>query len=356
MIKLLIVDDSNTELAILKHIFEQDKTIEIVGYAQNGKEAVTLVPILKPDIVTMDIQMPVMDGLLATRCIMSEYPVPIVIISSKLNELEMGATFQAFEAGALAVIDKPLNIAAPEFEQTSKRIIAIIHSMAEIKTIKHRFSRIKKEINLPSYANTPHHLLPYELVVIGASIGGPQALKNIFSALSDDFSAPILVVQHMTIGFINGFVKWLDNEVRLTVKIAENHEPLKKGTIYFAPDGYHLGITNQAYSLTAKLFKGAPEADFCPSITELFKSVATIYPKKSIGVLLTGMGNDGAQGLLSLRQAGGHTIIQDAKSAVVFGMPGVAASLNAVDKVVELEKIGDYLTMMTRTSSGSVRK
>lgn len=349
MLKILIVDDSETEIAILKHIFESEKDICIIGFAKNGKEAVRLVPLLKPDLITMDIQMPVMDGFEATRHIMAEYPTPIVVISSQLNE-NMNTTFHALNAGALSVIEKPMNITSPTFSQISKRIIDTVRSMSEIKVIKQHLSSLKYKKNFSSSPVTKKNST-YEIVAIGASIGGPQALNFILSHLPAKFPLPIVVVQHMTPGFIHGLSVWLNDHTGLTVKLAENLELLQQGTVYFAPDNYHLELIQTHDKLMTKLIPGPKVAGFCPSITELLKSIAKICGPRAIGILLTGMGSDGAQGLLALKKARGHTLIQDPESAIVFGMANVAQSLQAVDRIVDLDKIAEYLIKITHSAT-----
>ncbi len=345
MINILIVDDSPTERLILKKIIDSQPDMRIIGCAKNGKEAVDLVAYLKPTIVTMDIHMPVMDGIEAIRQIMSQHPTPIVVISSKLNDDVMKTSFNALDAGALSVLDKPADVTSPLFDLTRQRIVTAIRSMAEIKVVKRRFHASK---HTPF---TETSALPqteqFEIIAIGASVGGPQALKEILSHLPANFPIPIVIVQHMTAGFMGGFVKWLSDMTPLHVKEAQNRELLQAGTVYLAPDNYHLEVARAQGYPVARLMKGLPVSGFCPSATVLLQSVAEYYGKKAIGVLLTGMGSDGAQGLLKLKHAQGHTLIQDPESAVVFGMPGVAQSLNAVDKIVDLDKIADYLIAIT---------
>jgi two-component system chemotaxis response regulator CheB len=351
MIKILIVDDSETEIQILKAICAQQKDMEIVGCARNGKEAIAMTTKLKPDLITMDIQMPVLDGIAATQYIMSHQPTPIVVISSKLSNKILNMSFRALEAGALTVLDKPHNITSEKFEHERLYIVDTLRSMAEIKVIKKRF-HFKKSAK-ETQVVTPSELKNrrYEVVVIGASVGGPQALKKIFSSLTVDFPLPIVVVQHIAPDFIGGFTCWLNNNTLLGVKEAEDFEPLHAGTIYFAPDNYHLEINRNADQLMTRLVAGAPVSGFCPSITTLFHSTAKTCGKNAIGLLLTGMGEDGAAGLLALKLASAHTIIQDQESAVVFGMAGVAQSLGAVDKVVELDKIAEYLLQLNQNST-----
>jgi len=342
MIKILIVDDSPTEVALLESIFRHEKDLSIVGVAKNGEEAIKKAQTLKPDIITMDIQMPVMNGLQATRAIMSQFPLPIVIVSSAINAESMAITFEALEAGALAVVAKPVNDNKDSYIKATQKIVDMVRSMAEIHVIKRRFFT-KPETKLPVKPSLKQAEHCYELIAIGSSVGGPQALKTIFSALPNDFPIPIVVVQHMTRGFINGFALWLNNNTDMNIKVADDREVLKSGTIYFAQDAHHTQVAREHDKLIVKLKVGSSVSGFCPSATVLFESVAKVCGSNAIGIILTGMGNDGASGLLELKKVNAHTLIQDPNSAIVFGMAGVAQSMGAVDKVIELNHMANYL-------------
>lgn len=342
MIRILIVDDSLTETLLLQKLFEDEPDLLVVGCASNGKEAVALNNSLQPDLITMDIEMPVMDGVEATQLIMMQRPTPIVVISSKVQDATLNATFKALTAGAISVLEKPGNMLAADFAPQRQVILDTIRTMAQVKTIKKRFYKPCPQTLTPT-PPVPRLDGTYEVVALGASVGGPQVLKNVLSKLPKNFPSPILVVQHMTAGFIEGFAHWLNESVELTAKIAQDKEPLLPGFVYFAPDHCHLTVARDVDHLTVKLVYTAPVAGFCPSITMLYHSLANVCGEKSIGILLTGMGNDGAAGLLEMHHAHAHTIIQDPDSAVVFGMAGVAQSLGAVDKVVALDKIATYL-------------
>lgn len=347
MIKLLIVDDSPTEIQILKYIIADEPDMKVVGCAKNGKEALFLAEKLKPDLITMDIHMPVMDGIEAIRHILAKHAIPIVVITSKLNDEAMNASYLALNAGALSVLEKPTDITSANFQQEKKRrIIDTIRSMAEIKVIRRK---IKTKANpMTASVSALYQKSDYNIIAIGTSVGGPQALKTIFSKLPENFPVPILVVQHMTPGFIDGFTTWLNGVVAINIKQAQDQEILLPGNVYFANDDYHLEVGRHDNHLVAKLSHAPPVSGFCPSATVLFRSVSKICGAHAIGILLTGMGNDGAQGLLELKQSHGHTLIQDANSSIVHGMAGVAQALGAVDKVVELTKIADYLKFVTQ--------
>lgn len=347
MIKILIVEDSQTQKLLLEHIFNSEPDMKVIGWAKNGKEAIDLVPKLLPDIITMDIFMPFIDGVEATQQIMRTHPTPIVVITSKTSDTSVNISFRALEAGALTVLEKPTN---HQFDAIRHRLVETIRNMAEIKLIRRRFFKKKesplKQVPITNFSIKRH----FNLIAMGASVGGPQAIKTILMPLPKDFPIPIVIVQHMTIGFISGFVDWLNQAVDINIKLAEENELLKAGNVYFAPDNYHLEVMNTHLGFIAKKVNKPPVSGFCPSITVLFQSVAKVCAEKGLGILLTGMGNDGALGLLSIKNANGHTLIQDETSAVVFGMGGVAQQMGAVDNVIELNNISSYLIKNVRPS------
>lgn len=349
MIKILIVDDSLTEVALIRHIIESENDMMVIGVANNGREAVELTAQLKPDLITMDIKMPVMDGLEATRQIMSLTPTPIVVISSTVSDESTKATFPILEAGALTALAKPTNVLSASFEESRKHIVDILRTMSQVNVVRkpHEVTEQFQALPYKPISMTPRN---YEIVAIGASVGGPLALKTILSELPVDFPVPILIVQHISFGFIGGFVQWLSENIHLKVKIADNDEILQKATVYIAPEKIHLEIEKKEGILRSKLVKSDPVSGFCPSITVLLGSVAKVSGNRAIGMLLTGMSIDGSEGLLELKKANGHTIIQDPNSAVVFGMAGVAQSLGAVDEIVRLDNIAPYLTKIINKS------
>ncbi|HEX2548222.1 MAG TPA: chemotaxis-specific protein-glutamate methyltransferase CheB [Gammaproteobacteria bacterium] len=342
MIKILIVDDSATETNALKHLFENEKDMQVIGTASSGEEALKCIPQLKPDIITMDIHMPGMNGFDTTRKIMELYPTPLVIISDAVSDPHLNATFKALEAGALSILKKPHLSQAHIYEEEKKRIIDTIRMMSEIKVVRRRFhpqKKIEKNVSVPKDTAKQH----FDIIAIGASIGGPQALRTILEKIPADFPIPIVIVQHMTRGFIKGFAKWLNACTSLHIKSAEDKEVLQGGTVYFAPDTYHLEIQRKNDTFIAHLVSGETVSGFCPSATVLLNSIAKVVGKHAIGILLTGMGHDGAVGLLEVKKAGGLTLIQDPESSVVFGMAGTAQSIGAVTRVVPLQEMADYL-------------
>ncbi|MFH0789288.1 MAG: chemotaxis-specific protein-glutamate methyltransferase CheB [Pseudomonadota bacterium] len=339
MIRVLIVDDSPTLRLLIRRIIEKDPELQVIGEAANGQESISLCRSLNPDIITMDIQMPKMDGYLAIRHIMNEMPRPIVVLTSTQSEIEQGTTYKAIEEGALMVLRKPRGM--PESDPGAQQLITQIKSMAGIKVVR-RIRSYREEGPRESPGLTPQQKNTQEvsLIAIGVSTGGPPALNTLLSPLPADFPIPIVIVQHISQGFLPGLVQWLNDNSPLRIKIAGNDDLLQAGSVYLAPDDYHLTIKiiNRVSLWKAPLVDG-----HCPSATVLFNSIAESYGSAAEGILLTGMGRDGASGLKALHDAGGHTIAQDEATSIVFGMPKEAIALGAADEVLPLERIGAYL-------------
>lgn len=341
MISILIAEDSKVIALLLKGILEAEPDMKVVGVAEDGAKAIQMARDLKPDLVTMDIHMPQVDGFAAIRTIMAENPVPIVVVSSLSSGTERDVTFRAFEEGAVAVIEKPHNLHDSDFERTRKQLVETVRVMAEVKVVKRRLNAQR-----PAEVIGPCVLRPrgeYKMLAIGCSTGGPQVLHRILSALPADFPIPVVVVQHITHGFIGGLAEWLQGHTALKVKLAENGEQLRHSSIYFAPDDYHLLIAKSRNGFRARLENGEPVRGFMPSVDQLLHSIAQSCSGQAIGLLLTGMGDDGARGLLEMKRSGCHTLIQDEASSVVFGMAGSALALDAVDRIVALKEISGYL-------------
>jgi two-component system chemotaxis response regulator CheB len=330
-IRILIADDSKTIQALLTKFCETEIDMQVIGHAKDGAEAIRMTQLLKPDLITMDINMPLVNGFEATKVIMTTVPTPIVMISAQFNNLVMKTVFQALDAGALDVLPKPDFLNLTSLETQRRHILTTLRMAAKIKV------RLKQ--TSPTQKTETKQSLPlkhkYDIVVIGASTGGPAALKTILAKISPDFPIPIVVVQHMAEGFSLGFSQWLNDSIALSVNYTVNHEILLPGHVYIAPDKHHLTIFRHDNRLQVKLVDSEAVHGFCPSISKLFNSTAHTCGKNAIGVLLTGMGEDGADGLLNLKNKGAHTIIQDKESSVVFGMGKVAQALGAVDKYTQ---------------------
>ncbi len=347
MLRILIVEDSAVVAMLLKAILQQQPDMQVVGHARDGREGVQLARELKPDVITMDIRMPVMDGFEATRQIMDDCPTPIVVISSSVDNEELRITFRAIEEGALAVMEKPRGFSHPDFEAIRRDLVDTVRAMSQVKMFRRQ--KFTRPSGLDIYEKAIHQKTKaYELLAIGCSTGGPQALHQIFSSLPVGFPVPVVVTQHISKGFVGGLVSWLADNTQLKVKLAEHGEALKPGTVYFAPDDQHLLVSRSSGGLIALLSSDAACNGFRPSVSPMFNSIVQACQHHAIGALLTGMGMDGADGLLALRRAGSHTVVQDEASSVVFGMPGAAVALGAVDQVVALDQLPAYLSSIVR--------
>lgn len=340
MIRVLIVDDSPTIRSLVRHILESDPELCVVGEAGDGSQAVAVCRTKNPDIITMDIHMPVMDGYTAIRTIMDRYPRPIVVLTSTESEMSYGVSVKGIEAGALTVVRKPRGL--PGEDPRAGELIGQVKAMAGVKVIR-RHSTVAGGTLDGALEKTAGYTGAgrARIVAIGASTGGPPALK----AILEPFTAgpppvPIAVVQHISSGFVKGLARWLRDTTRLDVRVVTNGETLQPGCVYLAMDNRHMMIGKEG---RAWLMDSAPVDGHRPSVTALFNSVARNYGALSMGVVLTGMGRDGASGLKSIREAGGHTIAQDEASSVVFGMPKEAIAAGAAVEVLALDRIGARL-------------
>lgn len=337
-IRVLIVDDSPTVRALLREILESDAGIRVVGEAADGVEAVREAVRLTPDLITMDVVMPGMDGLEATKEIMIAAPTPILIVSSTGNRSVMDLSFDATQAGALAVVTKPESPLAPAFAEKRDQLLAMVKAMAQVKVVRRwgpRPGRLTARQAPASRLDDDRRL-----VLIGASTGGPAALRRILMDLPRDFAAPILVVQHIAKGFVEGLAAWLNAGCTLHVKVAEEAEILQPRVVYLAPDDRHLGVRPDGRALISDR---APIGGFRPSATFLFETAATALGRNAIALILTGMGNDGVAGLRPLHEAGALVLAQDERTSVVYGMAQEAVRAGVVDSVLPLEVMGARL-------------
>ncbi|HEU4326016.1 MAG TPA: chemotaxis-specific protein-glutamate methyltransferase CheB [Roseiflexaceae bacterium] len=331
-IRVLLVEDSRAQRELLASILSGGG-FQLVGVASNGRAAVEAACRLLPDVIAMDIHLPLLDGYEATRQIMQSCPTPIVLISNGDDPGQRSV--QALAAGALAVAAKPGSPLRPEHAAERDRLLTTLRLMADVPVVT-RFA-LRPPPPAPGRAvpgNTPS--LRPRILAIAASTGGPAALQVMLHGLGAGFPLPVLVVQHIAQGFVAPLVDWMAATVPLPVRIASQGEQLLPGRVYVAPDGHHLLA---AADQTVALRPPAPDDRFCPSADVLFESVAHVYQARAIGVILTGMGDDGAHGLLRLRQAGAYTVGQDRASCVVYGMPAVAAELGALVQIAPLEQI-----------------
>jgi two-component system chemotaxis response regulator CheB len=330
MIRVLLADDSPLVRAILKDALQNAGDMTVVGEATNGVEAVALNESLRPDIIIMDILMPVMGGLQATETIMGKLPVPILILSATLDEHDVKLAFTAIKKGALDVMGKPTLSSGGNQGEFVGRLLEKIRLLARIKVI-HHIQRTRE----PAAVALQKPASDRTILAIGASTGGPRAVLKILKALPAGFTGAVFVVQHISSGFAKGFAHWLDIECQLPIRLAKAGDLPVRGEVLVAPTDCQMRLENGIVRVL-----DAPAVNCCrPSIDVFFSSLAVDRGHDTVGVLLTGMGRDGAQGLAEIRTNGGFTIVQDEKSCAVFGMPKAAIALDAADEVLSLEAI-----------------
>lgn len=356
-LRVLVVEDSLTVRKRLCDILASDPGIEVVGEAEDGKSAIEACLRLRPDAITMDMMLPLMSGLAATEYIMAHCPTPILVVSASTNRGELFKTYDALAAGAVDVLDKPLGDASDTAWE--RRFIDALKMVARIRVITHPRARLGAmgQRPPPAVATGPGTAAaaraatqPFQVAAIGASTGGPGAIVEVLRGLPPEFTLPVLLVLHINEPFGTAFADWLDGQTPRRVAYARDGDPVAgaAGRVAMAPPDQHLRLEGGRFRLTRE-----PERHSCrPSVDVLFESVAAGYGAASIACLLTGMGRDGAAGLLQIRQAGGMTFAQDEATSVVYGMPREAALLGAACRVLPLGDIGAALAALQPARQG----
>ncbi|KPU28196.1 chemotaxis protein CheY [Caloranaerobacter sp. TR13] len=338
MIKVLVVDDSAFMRKIISDILSSDEIIEVIGTAKNGKDALDKVSYLNPDVITLDIEMPVMDGIEALREIMKKFRKPVVMLSS-LTSQGAEATLRALEYGAVDFITKPTNIFKVGSQEKKEEIIKKVKVAANAVLLNTVIDNHIVSKNNSIAITNKEEKMDY-IVALGTSTGGPRALQAIIPALPNEINAALVVVQHMPQGFTKSLANRLNSMSHIVVKEGEDGELVRRGHCYIAPGGYHMTLdevgVNKVY---IRLNKEKPVSGHRPSVDVLMESVAKIKYLKKIGVILTGMGSDGSQGIKHIKENNGFTIAQDEKSCVVYGMPKAAINIGGISKVLSLESI-----------------
>lgn len=335
VVRVMIVDDSALVRQSLRAILGSDPSIEVVGEARNGLEAYQKTLVLRPSVITMDLNMPVMDGAGAIAKIMEECPTPIIVVSG-MN---------------VNVIVKALALGAMDFVAVTGEIGEISHDLIEKVKIASRVQPIRhvRTQTLPQKVSVTRGAAS-KVVVVGVSTGGPQALQILFSKLPPDFSAGILVVQHISPGFIQGLADWLSQTTLLQYQVARSGDELRSGTVFFAPDNVHMMVGEQKRILLKEDL--SKTMGHVPGIDVLMGSVAEVFREDAVGVILTGMGRDGVAGISAIKQTGGVTLAQDEKTSAIFGMNKLAIDAGVIDQVLSLEALAEELVRLVMGKNG----
>ncbi|MBI9073625.1 MAG: chemotaxis response regulator protein-glutamate methylesterase [Melioribacteraceae bacterium] len=344
-VNILIVDDSAFMRKSLSIMLSSEPDFEIVGTAQNGLEGYELACKLKPDIVTLDIEMPVMDGLSALKKIMKDAPTSVIMVSSLTTE-GADSTLKALELGAVDFISKEMSFVSINIKNIKEDLIKKIKAIHRQKVFKRTLTSLRSKQGAAPRQTGKLRSLPrqnYSAIALGISTGGPLSLQKVIPKLKADINCPIFIVQHMPPKFTKSLSDRLDSMSKLKVKEAENNELVKKGVVYIAPGGFHMTLNKSGSGISIKIDENPASTLHRPSVNVMMNSVVSHYGKKTLGIIMTGMGKDGLEGIIKLKELGGYTIAQDEESCVVYGMPKAIVDAGMADVVVSLEKISETI-------------
>jgi two-component system chemotaxis response regulator CheB len=348
-IRVLIVDDSAFMRTALSRMIGSEAGMEVVGTATSGSDALERLPALDPDVITLDVQMPGLDGLQTLQRIMSKSPRPVIMVSS-LTEKDAGSTFDALAAGAFDYVPKQLSGTSLDILHIRKDLVAKIRAAAATRKPGTAGTFFRKPPQ-PAISESRDGIPPTPVIVaLGSSTGGPRALQEILPLLPADLAVPILVVQHMAPGFTTPFAQRLNSLCSVTVRVAGQHDILQPGVVYIAPSGAHMTVDRSSDARGILSLELHPENCLhMPSVDIMMKSVATAFRSLAMGVILSGMGSDGAEGMMAIHRYGGLTIGQDEATCAVYGMPRACAELGALTRVVPLSQVPDQIVQATRS-------
>lgn len=343
-INILVVDDSAFMRKVISDIINLDEKFHVVGVARNGKEAIQKIKEFSPDMITMDVEMPIMDGITALEEIMKSSPLPVVMLSSVTKE-GAESTLRALELGAVDFITKPTNIFKMNTDDMKNQLTEKLKIASKVKVKSkaiYSYSKVRKAPKLGGSLKAGSNIK--KIVAIGTSTGGPRALQDVIPYLPENIPASILIVQHMPAGFTKSLADRLNNLSEIHVKEAEDGDILLPGCAYIAPGGYHVKVTNSSNKYKINLSKEAPVSGHRPSVDMMMNSLAALKLNNLVGVIMTGMGSDGAHGMKNIKSQNGYTIAQNESTCVVYGMPKSAVNLGCVDEVVPLQEIAEAIT------------
>jgi two-component system chemotaxis response regulator CheB len=363
MIRVLVADSSSADIDIITKILSTDPEIEVTGVATTGKQAMDLVSKLRPDILTISDSLEGVDSGacdMAIKQIMAYNPTPILILTAPDSggakakapyaRTRKDSVFKATSLGALDVIEKPMPVTGDALPAT--RLVETVKLLSKVKVVTHLAGKLEKNRRYPMLDNPPSTI--QKLVAIAASTGGPSALAEVLRGLPAELRIAVVIVQHVAEGFSAGLAEWLDRESQITVREARDGDAIEYGCALVSPTGFHMMVKPYASGNRIMLEKTPPVAGHRPSADILFTSVAETYGPDSIGVILTGMGSDGARGIVAIKNAGGKTIAQDEQSCVVFGMPKAAIETGVVDEILPLDSIAEEIVRLCRKTAISV--
>jgi two-component system, chemotaxis family, protein-glutamate methylesterase/glutaminase len=345
LVRVLVVDDSAFMRVALSQMIASESGFQVVGTACDGSEALAKIPTLDPDVITLDVQMPGLDGLATLRCIMSQFPRPVIMVSA-VTEHDAQTTFAALGAGAFDYVPKQMSSTSLDIQHIREDLVSKIRAAAEFRK-NSATSHRKPPQSTSQYVSTA--AVP-AIVALGASTGGPKALEEILPVFPRELTVPILIVQHMPVGFTAPFAKRLNTMCSVEVRQAADNELILPGVIYIAPAGIHMTVHRFSGSRATINLNLRPETQVHrPSVNIMMKSVAQNFGDHAMGVILTGMGTDGAEGMSAIRQRGGLTIGQDEASCAVYSMPRACAELGALSRIVPLLQIPNQILDATRS-------
>ena len=340
-IRVLIVEDSMVVRELLKHIIGSDPRFDVVAAVESAEEGLALLDVVQPDIISLDIRLPGMNGLDATLQIMARRPTPIVVVAAQVDDDELNIAMNALRAGALAVVEKPVGVTNVAFESMAQHLCTQLAIMSQVKVVRQGIDRgLRFGTAEPPAAPRPGQ--GFSMVGIVSSTGGPQALVQLLGSMGQGFPLPVLLVQHITSSFLEGFVSWLSGVTPFDVRIAQEGEVPEPGRVYVPPPDRHMALKGGRLAI----LDTPPLHSQKPSGSILLASMAREIGRRGIGVILTGMGTDGADGLADMHKAGAHTIAEDESTCVVYGMPAAAAKLGAAKEMLPLPDIAPRLLQL----------
>jgi two-component system chemotaxis response regulator CheB len=349
----LVIDDSAYNRRTLSRLLEETGFVQVVATASDGEEGLRRALAIGPDLVTVDLEMPKMDGFTFLRILMAQRPTPVIVISSQANDQNV---FRALEFGAVDFLAKPTRFISDRLVDIKDELVAKVRAVRElqIENLRKRSAPaapgdrpappgpdVRPPAGLPRRADRPG--APVQLVALGASTGGPTAIQSVITRLPERFPAPVVVAQHMPAGFTKTFAERLDRLAALGVHEARDGDPLAPGTVLIAPGGYNTLVVRTGQGLAVRLEERAPSQAYVPSVDRLFETAAEAVGPGLVGVLLTGMGNDGRRGMTQIKGAGGQTVAESEETAIIFGMPREAIAAGVVDRVLPLAEVGPDL-------------